>query len=202
MNKGIVAALAFASSTALAMPALAAPFEGPYVGMQAGLNRDAVGRPGTKFGPVAIDHGRNSFAGGVFAGYDYSIAPRVVVGAEAGLTFAANDAIDGSAGSAPAVIDPKRQIDLSGRAGYLVTRDTLVYVRGGYANVRARTTIGAKAEAISRGSDLQGWTLGAGTERSLTSTVSARVEYRYADLGESHGRFDRHQVLVGLAYHF
>ncbi len=202
MYKGIVAALAFASTTALATPVFAAPFQGPFVGVQAGLSRDAVGRTGTQLGAVAVDHGRNSFAGGLFAGYDYSIAPRVVVGAEAGLSFGASDAIEGSAGSAPAVIDPKRQIDLSARAGYLIRQDTLVYVRGGYANVRARTTIGAKAEAISRSSDLQGWTLGAGTERSLTSTVSARVEYRYADLGEGNGRFDRHQVLIGLAYHF
>lgn len=202
MHRSIVAALTLASATALATPALAAPFDGPFVGVQAGLSRNSIGRTGTGLGTVDVDHGRTSFTGGVFAGYDYTIAPRVVLGAEAGIGLSANDAVDGSAGAQPAVIDPKRQIDVTARAGYLVNPNTLVYLRGGYANQRIRTTIGAKAEAISRSSDLNGWTLGAGTERKLTSTVSARVEYRYADLGESHGRLDRHQVLAGLAYHF
>ncbi len=202
MFRSIVAALTLASATALTAPAVAAPFDGPFVGVQAGLSRNSIGRAGTGLGPVDVDHGRTSITGGVFAGFDYTIAPRVVLGAEASIGLSANDAVDGSAGAQSAVIDPKRQIDVTARAGYLVNPNTLVYLRGGYANQRMRTTIGARAEAISRSSDLNGWTLGAGTERKLTSTVSARVEYRYADLGEAHGRLDRHQVLVGLAYHF
>ncbi len=202
MLKSIVAMLTLASATTLAAPAIAAPFDGPFVGVQAGLSHNSIGRTGTGLGTVDVDHGRTSVTGGVFAGYDYTIAPRVVLGAEAGIGLSANDAVDSTAGARSTVVDPQRQINVTARAGYRVNRETLVYVRGGYANERIRTTIGDKAEAISRRSDLNGWTLGAGTERKLNSTVSARVEYRYTDLGESHGRLDRHQALVGVAYHF
>lgn len=201
MNKALIAAFALASATAAA-PAFAAPFDGPYVGAQVGFNRDDIGHVTTDIGDLDGGRGRNSFTGGVFAGYDYSIAPRVVVGGELGLGLTANDSLAGSVGGVPAVLDPRRQIDVTARAGYLVTPQTLVYVRGGYTNLRARVSTDSLAQSTSRTHDLDGWTLGAGTERALSSTVSARVEYRYADLGEGHGKYDRHQVLVGLAYHF
>ncbi|WP_019830939.1 outer membrane protein [Sphingomonas sp. PR090111-T3T-6A] len=199
MTRSLVAAFALASTSLAAAPALAEPFQGPYVGVEAGLNHDSIGHANG----VVVDHGKSAFAGGAIAGYDYKLAPRVVVGAEAGLDAGIHDAVRGDVDGTPASIDPQRQINVTARAGYLVNPRTLVYARAGYANVRVRTTtIGQQAEAISRSSDLNGWTLGGGTERALTSNVSARVEYRYTELGQVHGRFDRHQVLAGLAYHF
>ena len=32
--------------------------------------------------------------------------------------------------------------------------------------------------------------------------ISARLEYRYSDLGGSDAKFQQHQALVGVAYHF
>lgn len=198
MTRSLVAAFALASTSLAAAPVLAEPFQGPYVGVEAGLNHDSIGRANG----VAVDHGKSAFAGGAIAGYDYKLTPRVVVGAEAGIDAGIHDAARGDVDGTPASIDPQRQINVTARAGYLVNPKTLVYARGGYTNVRVQTTIGQQAEAISRSSDLNGWTLGGGTERALTSNVSARVEYRYTELGQAHGRFDRHQVLVGVAYHF
>jgi outer membrane immunogenic protein len=199
MTRSFVAAFALASTSLVAAPAFAAPFQGPYVGVEAGVNHDDIGRANG----VAVDHGKSAFTGGAIAGYDYKLTPRVVIGAEASIDAGIHDAIHGDVDGTPASIDPQRQINVTGRAGYMVGKKTLVYARAGYANVRVRTTtIGQQAEAISRSSDLNGWTLGGGTERALTSNVSARVEYRYTDLGQVHGRFDRHQVLAGVAYHF
>ncbi len=198
MTRSFVAALALASTALVAAPAFAEPFQGPYIGVEAGVDHDHVGR----FRGIDAHHGQTAFAGGVIAGYDYKLTPRIVVGAEAGVDFGVHDAVTGEVAGTPASIDPQRQINVTGRAGYLINPKTLVYARGGYANVRVHTTIGQQAEALSRSSDLNGWTLGGGAERALTTNVSARVEYRYTELGQVHGRFDRQQVLVGLAYRF
>ena len=78
----------------------------------------------------------------------------------------------------------------------------MIYARGGYTNVRASVSVNSKSGAIGRSRDLSGWTLGAGVERRLSSTISARVEYRYADLSEGRGSYDRRQLLAAVAYHF
>jgi len=198
MTRSLVAAFALASASFVAVPAFAAPFQGPYVGIEAGVDHDHAGRTRG----IDAHRGQTAFSGGAIAGYDYKLTPRVVVGAEASADFGVHDAIAGTSAGDPASIDPQRQINVTARAGYLVTPKTLVYARAGVSDVRVHNTIGQQAEAISRTNDLIGWTVGGGGERALTSNVSARIEYRYTELGQSHGRFDRQQVLLGLAYHF
>lgn len=196
-TKSLLSALSVASLVALSAPAFAEPFNGPYAGAQLGVTRDNVGR-GT-IGDLTRGDKQSSFTGGVFAGYDYKLAPRIVVGGEAGVNFTAGDNLHGVSGPDAVRIDPKRQIDLTARVGYLADPKTLLYVRGGYTNLRA----GLTTADIDRGAtNLDGWTVGAGAERYLTDHVSARVEYRYNDLGEGDGKYDRQQVLLGVAYRF
>lgn len=202
MRTIMLVATTILSTTMVAASAHAAPFRGPYVGLEAGIGRDKVGRAATDLGDIRGDHGRTSFTGGVFAGYDVTIAPRVVIGGELTLDASAGDSINGSAGGEAAVLDPKRQISVTGRAGYLIDSETLVYARGGYTNVRASVSTNSPNGALGRSRELDGWTLGAGAERQLSSTISARVEYRYSDLSQGRGSVDRHQVLAALAYHF
>ncbi len=188
--------LILAGSVSLAMalcavPASAQVFDGPYVGLQAGWNHDKVGNTPSDIGNLDMQNSRDSFTGGVFAGYNYKVAPRVVLGVEAGFNLGADDAIR----NATAVIDPNYSFDVGARAGYLVNEKTMVYVRGGYENTRARI-----ASVDGNGHDtFDGWSIGGGAERALTSNISARLEYRYSDLN---GSFDRHQALVGVAYNF
>ncbi len=68
--------------------------------------------------------------------------------------------------------------------------------------MRAETTITNATTLRSGTSDLDGWLVGAGLERSLSESISTRLEYRYSDLSEGDGEFDRHQVLFGVAYRF
>lgn len=192
--KKFVAGIFAAASVFAVSPAFAEPFDGPYIGVQAGWNHDRVRGADTDIGPVDIRDTKDSFVGGAFAGYNYRVLPKVVLSAEGSFDLGADDGL--SSGSSR--INPNYAFDVSARAGYLVTPKTLVYVRGGYENMRARVS-----NDVARGHDtFDGWSVGGGVERAIFDNVSARVEYRYSDLGNNGDGFDRHQALVGVAYHF
>jgi len=100
------------------------------------------------------------------------------------------------------MIDPKRSLDLAARVGYLVTPETLFYTRAGYTNERVRTTLTSANGSQNASEDRDGWLAGAGVERMITPRVSARVEYRYADLSNGDGKYDRNEILTGVVFHF
>jgi outer membrane immunogenic protein len=195
-----VACLALAST--LAGPARAKDFNGPHIGVQMGWGHDDLRNPKTDLGRLTIDRSRDSFTGGIFAGYDREVASRFVLGAEAGFNLSANDKIETGAGTHLVAVDPRWSIDLTTRAGYLVTPSTLLYVRGGYANARIKTTIADPKGNLSGSENRDGWVVGGGIEHLITANLSTRLEYRYSDLGQGDGRFNRHRVLAGLAYRF
>ena len=195
-----VAALALA--TGAAGVAHAEPFNGPYVGVQGGWSQHDLGTPSTPHGDILIDDSRDAVVGGAFAGYDYKIGSNVVIGAEAGIQAGTDDSIVRDTDLARFTIDPKYSFDLTARAGYLVNDKTLVYARGGYTNARVRTSIEDADGLLRTSSNRDGWLVGGGVERAITDNISARAEYRYADLGEGNGRFDRHQALIGVVYRF
>lgn len=64
--------------------------------------------------------------------------------------------------------------------------------------------------ALGRESDIEwGWTIGGGLEYAFSDELSARIEYRYTDLGSTQVTndvfdFDNnfHAVRVGLSWHF
>ena len=71
--------------------------------------------------------------------------------------------------------------------------------------VRSPPSSGRPRPARRRPSDrieTQHRVVGGGVEHALSDNLSARVEYRYSDLGEGDGGFDRHQALFGLSYRF
>lgn len=193
--KTFVAGIFAAASMLAVTPAMAETFEGPYIGVQAGWNQNRV-RSDASIDPtdVYVRDNKDSFNGGAYAGYDVKVTPSVVIGAEAGFNIGVDDAVRTGAD----VINPNYGFDLSARAGYLVTPRTMAYVRGGYDNVRARV-----ANAFDETHEtFDGWSVGGGFEHAVTDNVSARIEYRYSDLGSNGADFDRHQALVGLGYHF
>ncbi|MBO9580713.1 MAG: porin family protein [Sphingobium sp.] len=165
-------------------------FEGPSVGVQAGWNHD-----------IAINDKKDAVIGGVFAGYDHEVAPNIILGAEGGFSLGASDRI-GPAGTNAATIDPNYSFDLSARAGYVVGEKNLLYVRGGYTNSRADVTRTVANVTTAGKQTFDGWFVGSGVERKLTDNVSARVEYRFNDIGSDNAKYQRHQALVGVAYRF
>lgn len=199
-----------------AVPAQAEPFNGPSVGVQAGWSQNKVGTLDGDLGIVELDRSRDSFTGGVYAGYDHKLGSNVVIGAEAAFNVAANDRIVANgaggpvvnplianpAGAVDTIFNPRHAFDLSMRAGYLVNDKSLIYVRGGYDNLLARTTLINADGAVSSKESYDGWLVGGGVERALGDKLSTRLEYRYSDLGSGASKFDRHQVLLGVAYRF
>jgi len=189
-----IALVAVAAAAFAATSAHADTFSGPSVGVQGGWEENSVNNPTTAAGPTSVHAKGDTGTIGVFAGYDYKLTPNVVVGAQAELNFP----VTAHFGDGVTTIDPKRSIDLSLRAGYLLDQKTLAYVRAGYANQRDSVAIPTTYVSGSQ----NGWLLGAGLERAVTKNVTGRIEYRYTDLSEGNGKWDRHQVLAGVAYHF
>lgn len=202
MKRILSSVAAVALTAGLATTASAEPFNGPFVGVQAGWSQHDLGTPSTPLGDVGVGRSDDSVSGGVFAGYDFKLGSNVVIGGEAGAHFGADDKIVRNTGNALVTVDPKRSIDLTARAGYLVSDYTLLYARGGYTNARVRTTVAGPAGALTASENRDGWLIGGGLEHALGDNVSARAEYRYSDLGEGNGKFDRHQALFGISYRF
>ena len=185
-----------------ASPAFAQHFDGPYAGVQAGWERTRVRNAATGLGLPPLDDDGDAAAAGMFVGYDRQVAPHIVVGAEAGMDFSSDDAIQGSNAGGRFSIDPRWSLAMTARAGYLADPRTLVYARGGYehACIEANALVGGSRLSESENSD--GWTIGGGIERQLQQNISARLEYRYSDLSEGDDTYDRHRVLAGIAYRF
>ena len=188
MNRLMLAGAAILALSSV--PAFAQEFQGPYVGAQAGWNHD-----------IAINDDKDAVVGGVFAGYDQQVTPNVVLGVEGGFSLGASDRI-GPSGVNNASIDPHYAFDVSARAGYVVGDRNLLYVRGGYANTRARLTHDIAGGTFSDNRTYDGWFVGGGVERKLLDNVSTRIEYRFNDFGSDGSKFQRHQVLAGIAYRF
>lgn len=193
--------IALAAAVTVAAPAHAETFDGPYVGVATGWDRGEVsGRiEGT---PLDAEATRDALVLGGYAGYNHRIGEKVVIGAEAGFTGTVDDRIRAASAGNALTIDPRYSFDLTARAGYLVTDKALVYVRGGYANQRVRTSLDTGTGIVRSSDSLDGWLVGGGLEYAITEKVSARIEYRYSDFGNNGGSYERHQTLLGVTYNF
>lgn len=205
----MLAAAACATATVVATPALAQePFNGPYVGVQAGWQRDS-GRLSVDYGATeVITRARKSgFEYGAQLGYDGKLGDQFVVGAEAFFSGATGK----NELSPSEYVKASRSFGLLGRAGVLATPQTLVYATGGWENARFAYHNGPSK--ISKNKD--GWTIGAGIEQMIDQNVGVRLEYRYSRFGNSDidaanaltggdtsFRNTRNRVTVGVNYRF
>lgn len=199
----VSATVATVLAAATAAPATAAEFNGPFVGAQVGWQSEKMKNTDSSFGLTPVDDTVNSVTGGIYVGYDKRVADRVVIGAEAGLDFASDDETQASVAGMTYSVDPKYSFDLTARAGYLVTPETMVYARGGYTNARVGTSVASLAGIQSDSDNQDGWLAGAGVERQIKDNISARLEYRYSRFSQdSDGKDNRNRVLAGLSYRF
>jgi outer membrane immunogenic protein len=202
MKPPLISIALFAALGAASTPANADTFDGPYVGVTAGWERSEIAdRIETR--PITGEASRDALVLGGYAGYNLKATDRIIIGAEAGFSASVDGEARATSGGRALTIDPRYSFDLSARAGYLVTEKALVYVRGGYANTRVRTTFAPATGAPVIASDnLDGWQVGGGLEYAISDHISARAEYRYSDLGANGGQYDRHQTLLGVSYNF
>jgi outer membrane immunogenic protein len=157
---------------------------------------------------VSYKFGAEDFAYGVHGGFDYQFSNRWVAGFELDYTQIDADYSPFAAGGFGTLVKAKSIYSVSGRAGYLLTPQTLIYGRLGYA--------GIKLDDIEQGFfDTASKTVGAaeigiGAETFLYGNLTARIEANYYQafnkftLEDDFESFNPHYLLVtaGLAYRF
>ena len=149
-----LAATAFVATPAMAQDAApGSTFTGPRIGVNVGFADDDI------FGTEAFTYGAD-------VGYD----------------FAAGGAILGVTAEIEDSKDLTRALALTARAGARVGSNGLLYVAGGYSNLRAY------------GVSVDGFRLAAGGELALGSMAYVKLEQRY---GNYEYGIDLHQTVIG-----
>ncbi|WP_416907510.1 MAG: outer membrane protein [Polymorphobacter sp.] len=195
---GLVPAALFAVP-ALAQPAQ--PFDGAFVGAQAGWQQD---RQTLEIGNASGSESKDGLGYGGQIGYDFRLSPSTVFGIEAALTGRTGESFIDD-GFTVFRLTQGRTISTTARLGVLTDPQGLAYVRGGYANARFNLDDGGP---LTVSEDRDGWTLGAGYERYITPNVSARLEYGYSDFGRDRLtqaadlKYQRHAVTAGVNFRF
>jgi outer membrane immunogenic protein len=209
---------------------------GPYIGLQGGyawgdndVNFDPISQPALTalvdsdpvilFPPEDGSIGIDGWVGGLHAGYLWQ-HDSLVLGIEGDGEFADidgdTDVLVSEGGARIAKLE--QEIDwlasLRLRAGFAMDR-ALIYATGGLAVGGVEFSIDSNetGDSESENETEWGWTIGGGLEYAFTDDLSARIEYRYTDLGDiSLDEFERvgdtevdttfHAVRVGLSWHF
>jgi outer membrane immunogenic protein len=155
-------------------------WSGFYVGIQGGYawgDNEANTTLSNGTQPVPYSYSTDGFVGGAHAGYNWQ-ANNLVLGLESDIEFS-----DIGGSGRTGVLTHSTDVDwlgsLRARFGVAVDR-TLIYATGGLAfgDVTLHET--------GRGNltDFRtGWTAGGGVEHAINRGLTARLEYRYTDLG-------------------
>jgi high affinity Mn2+ porin len=194
--------VAFASdATAADMPVKAPPppstydWSGFYVGGHVAYSLGGVASTLSDPTSTGAENSFSSLYGGVQAGYNYVFPSRLLLGAEADITFP-NYFEDGTIFTAttPKSTSVTDQIDyiatLRGRVGYAFDH-WLIYGTGGFAWSQARfgETPGVASAEDKILLTRTGWTLGLGAEVAIARDWTARIEYLYDSFGSVAGVF-------------
>lgn len=163
-------------------PARFAPaftWSGFYLGLQAGYGwgtTEAATGTLSSFNQ-AYSYDTSGALGGVHAGFNWQ-AQQLVLGVETDIEFAG---IDGS-GTGTLGSRYSSSVDVlgsfRGRLGFAADR-TLFYITGGLAY----GDIATKGTDLATSDWRTGWTFGGGIEHAFAPNWTARIEYRYTDLG-------------------
>lgn len=172
MKRFVFCAIATAALTAPAAAQDADRFDGPFVGVQLGWQQDRRSATAGVVPPTTTRVTGDGLAYGGQLGYDANIGG-AVLGVEGSITGRT-----GGNGSAALDFETGPTINVTARAGLLVSPKSLLYARGGYSNARFSIT-----NLVGNSESREGYTLGAGYELLLTDTISARVEYAYSNYG-------------------
>lgn len=143
--------------------------------------------------PVLANEGFTGVRAEVTAGYNditsSTDANDVNYGAAVGidLPIGSNFTIGVEANTAN-VFQRERQVGAAARAGYTVTKTTMVYGLAGYTNYQDVTS-----------KSLDGVVVGAGIEQKISPRTYLKVQYDYSDFARGVGQ---HAVKAGIGLHF
>jgi outer membrane immunogenic protein len=193
---------------------------GCYVGVQAGYmwsNVDGVGTNIAGLFPVPYDYDVDGFVGGGHVGCNYQRGS-IVLGVEGDLE---GSAADGSTIEVAGTNTYEHETEVNwmasirGRLGY-ASGPGLFYLTAGWAWAEVDHSVGfagAAAPFHTYSETRDGWTIGGGYEIFMARGVTARIEYRYTDLGSvssinvgsnsiDRNDMDFHAVRLGLTAKF
>jgi outer membrane immunogenic protein len=141
----------------------------------------------------------NGMLGGFQGGFNYQIAPKLVIGIEGEYSFAD---IKGDTNSTfdtaySASVKQRNIAAVTGKIGTVYHDDILIYAKGGWAwsqfNYDAAVNFGEGPASIGRHPTVtdnrSGFTFGVGTEYKIDRNWSAKVEYDYYDFGKKNVAF-------------
>jgi high affinity Mn2+ porin len=211
-------------------------YAGGFAGIASGHSAWSATQPGGApnltgsldlFNPYNAFNGNGSQFAGLTAGYNYMLTSRIVVGAEADVSFAST--LAASQNFASRVIGAATYSDtvelfgtVRGRVGYDLNH-WLYYATAGLAWTydqfnRAQTGTNPATGAADGTSEAVfagrvGWTVGGGVEAPVAPGWTAKAEYLYAQFGNSAvgfplggqcftSDFSMQEVRVGLNYRF
>ncbi|MGE0213463.1 MAG: outer membrane protein [Parvibaculaceae bacterium] len=215
-SSALIGATAAASAADYSPPPAYAPsWTGFYIGGQFGggavVHEVDIPANGPIFNFNGI--GGEGFLGGGMAGFNYQIGPKVVIGAQADFSWTdieSEASLNIGALNANASIRAQWLLGVSGRLGYLLNDNALLYVIGGYSAARFKASAGiAGVGGASLKEDVDGFHIGGGLEGRITDSVTLRAEYRYIQFQEEEfvgGLIgvepSMHVGTVGLAWNF
>lgn len=204
-------------AVAVAAPASAEVFSGPFVGAQ--ISRDAyeVKAKNTDIliGDLSADGvSANGVGGGIYAGYDYPVSNSVFIGVEANANLSSasasaklTDGVDAIGGKVRA----RESFGLSARLGAMISDSTALYARGGWQTTKFKLSAFDGADNFRAKDTQDALVYGAGLETRVNSNVSVRVEYLIEDfgsaglnnnLGTNGINVDNNKLSLGVSYRF
>ena len=165
------------------------PFSGFYVGVQGGYghaNNEVTDNAGLG---LTLDLGSSGGMYGFLGGWGTtlpSINPNLYVGIEGQYNFMDRDG-ELSIGVIPASIEWETDDmwSIGGRLGYLLSGNTMTFVRVAYASLDSEISISPGGIAAADVDTLDGIQLGLGFEHHLGRNFTLRGEYVYSDYGSA-----------------
>jgi outer membrane immunogenic protein len=203
------------ASLIVATPAVAQEFEGVRIEARAGydwvsLNSDFNDGVTT----VEGDSNEDGFIFGGEAGYDFGVAPGLIVGIYGGAEFSDADFCRPVGLVDEACLEVRRNLYVGLRAGGQVAQNTLVYGKAGYTNGQARIDFNdvddVLDDLVDSGSR-DGWHFGIGVEQNFGTMFYGKLEFVhtiYSDIDFANPDFavtldgSRSQVAAGLGLRF
>jgi outer membrane immunogenic protein len=170
---------------------------------------------------AAVKLSSDQFIGGIQAGYNFKLAPNILLGFEGEFTWLTS----GYSASVPTLVpgtvltnsaSPDWIATAAGRLGY-ATNNMMIYAKGGAAWLDSHYSAftAPVGGTFSSSTTRTGYVVGGGLEYGISTAWSAKVEYAYLDFGTSSYnvalagpavatavKTDMQQVKVGLNYHF
>jgi len=158
------------------------PFEGLYGGINVNYSKVGAtvihtelanpdGDP-DNFGSITSSSGSNGFGGNLYAGIGYNMMGPLYMGLEGGLGMNGGTTKI-SDGTTELGLKAKFAFDLSGRLGFTVSDNVLIYGLGGYTS----TKFGTQGFTTDQSESLSGYRYGAGFEYGIMEDMALRVEY-------------------------